>query len=222
MHRLYWGLEEKGVYGPSRKSVNLKTEPSGGKVIPGTYLLVLDYQGQKDSVQLQVDLDPRIEMTMENIRTKRELRKNLERKKDLAYRSVEQLKASNKIAKDLKIQAQNIDKTKYEELIKSCDSIQKSVNLLIDDVLGKEDKRQGITSPKTPSNISYLNTAISYVDALTRAPGETERQLISKADAKIDTVIQKINEFYTTEWPEFRAMAEKREMSLFKDYETLK
>ena len=96
------------------------------------------------------------------------------------------------------------------------------MNGFIDEMLGKEDKRQGITDRKDPSAISYLNSARSYVSSLRTEPGATELKLIENADAKLDPIIAKINAFYKTQWPAYREMVEKADLSLFKDYETLK
>ena len=221
LQRLYWNLDEKGVFSPSRNKVTTKIEPSGVKVIPGNYKLVLHFQGQKDSTQIKVAFDPRIEISFESLKTKHDLLKVLEQKKDLAFRSVERLKTSKNTVSTAKEQAKKNDSILYKDLIHLSDSIEKSINLLLDEVLGKEDKRQGITKTKNPSNISYLYTAINYVGALDRAPGKTEKQLIQNAYDKLDPVIKKINEFYTQDWMDYRKKVEKAELSLFKDYELL-
>ncbi len=221
LQRMYWNLDEKGVFSPSREKVVTSKEPSGVKVLPGNYKLVLHFQGLKDSTQIKVAFDPRIEMPYEILKEIHDLLKVLEQKKDLAFRSVERLKASKSIALAIKNQAKKTDSVLNKGLIQLSDSIQKSINLLIDEMMGKEDKRQGITATKMPSNISYLYTAINYVGALKSAPGETEKQLIQNAHGKLDPVIKNINEFFAQDWMDYRQKVEKTELSLFKDYELL-
>ncbi|UCE92932.1 MAG: hypothetical protein JSV73_08905, partial [Flavobacteriaceae bacterium] len=222
IHRTYWDLREKGVFSPSRKEVNTKNEPAGAYVVPGTYTLKMSYRGQSDSTQIDVAYDPRIEISQEVLVQKYELLKSLYQKRDLAFRSVERLKESKKIASRVKMQAEKNDKEKYDALLKASDSIKKSIDLLMDEVLGKEDKRQGITSPAKPSNISYLNNAISYVWYLMSPPGLTEKQLIENAEKKLYPVIDHINDFYRKEWTAYRKQVEEANISIFKDYQDLK
>ena len=221
LNRMYWNLDEKGVNRPSRKENKSKNEPSGVKVLPGDYKLVMTYQEAKDSASITVATDPRIPVSIEVLEKQHELLKELETKMDLCYRSVEQIKASKIIANNIKAQATKIDKDTYEDLIKASDSIIKKMDGFIDDMLGKEDKRQGITAMKDPTNISYLNKAISYVRSLRSDPGATEFKLIENADAKLDPVIARINGFYETDWLAYRAMVENTKRSEFKDYEPL-
>ncbi|MEN8187500.1 MAG: hypothetical protein ABFR05_10270 [Bacteroidota bacterium] len=221
LNRMYWHLGEKGVKRPSRKTSKNKNEPRGITVLPGKFKLILKYQDQKDSTEITVKYDPRIPLTTEVLKSKYDLQKQIESKFDLSYRAIEQLKGSKKIAENYKKQAKDIDKEQYAEFIKSSDSIIKQINGLIDNMLGKEDKRQGITAPKTPSNISYLNTATYYVNSLQSLPGKTETQLVNNAYAKIDEVILDINEFYKTDWLTYRKQAESIKLSPFKDYNVL-
>ena len=110
LQRLYWNLDEKGVFSPSRNTVTTRVEPSGVKVLPGTYKLVLHFQGLKDSTQIKVAFDPRIEIPYESLKEKHGILKILEEKKDLAFRSVEQLKSSKNTLLAVQKQAKIIAK----------------------------------------------------------------------------------------------------------------
>jgi len=89
-------------------------------------------------------------------------------------------------------------------------------------MLGKEDKRQGITATEFPSTASYLSTARRYVGSLLQKPGPTEFTLVKNADLKVSTVIDTINDFYKTDWVNYQKAVEKLELSPFKAIEELK
>jgi len=127
-----------------------------------------------------------------------------------------------KIVDTNKKKAQEIDKEKYKDFIKENDTILKKINGLIDEMLGKEDKRQGITATKYPSSISYLYTANRYVNSLQEKPGKTEQQLINNANIKIDKVISDINKFYKKDWIDYRKLIENTKLSSFINYDELK
>ncbi len=222
LNRMYWYMNEKGVKHPSRKISKSKSEPGGVSVLPGTYKLVMEYRGIKDSTKITVKYDPRIPLSNDILKRKYDLQKQIEKKFDLCYRAVKQLTESKKIAETYKKQAKEIDKKRYKDLIKSSDSIIKQIDGLIDEMLGKEDKRQGITMSKKPSNISYLYTASGYIGSLQGKPGKTEMQLLNNAYAKIDPVIGDINKFFKTDWLIYRRKVEREKLSPFKDYEELK
>ncbi len=222
LHRMYWGMREKGVQSPSREKSKNKNEPRGVEVLPGKYELVLSYDGQKDSTWINVSYDPRISISQEVLAQKYALQKEIEQKMDLCSRATERLIESKEIAEDYKRSANKIDKKTYENIIKSSDSIIKQINGLMDELMGKEDKRQGITATEKPSNISYLYQARSYVNNLQSNPGATERVLIENANKKIDPVIQEINRFYQSEWPAYQKLVESTSLSPFKKYDLLK
>lgn len=221
LNRMYWSLGEKGVKRPSRKKSKSKNEPRGVTVLPGKYKLVIQYNNQKDSTDITVKYDPRIVITDEVLKSKYNLQKQIEAKVDLTYRSVKQLNESKKVAENYKKQAKEIDKELHKDFIKKSDSIIKKIDGLIDNMLGKEDKRQGITATKNPTNISYLNTANYYVRSLQEKPGKTEMQLVKNANDKIDVVIDDINKFFKTDWLAYRKLVENLKLSSFKDYEKL-
>ena len=132
---------------------------------------MLSYEGQKDSTWIDVAYDPRIPIPQEVLAQKYGLQKEIEKKMDLCSRATERLIESREIAEDYKKSANKIDKKAYENIVKSSDSVIKKINGFMDDLMGKEDKRQGITATEKPSNISYLYQARSYVNFYLRSAG---------------------------------------------------
>jgi hypothetical protein len=223
LHRTYWGLAEKGTRGPSRKAAKKNApEPRGVTVLPGDYKVVIHYGKAKDSTVVSVAYDPRVEMPQSVLKNKYDLLKQLETKTGLAGKAIEQLKESKKIAESYKKQLKAKKDSKYKKTIKSTDSIVKSISKLIDGMIGKEDKRQGITRNPDPTPMTFIFTARRYVGSLLQAPGKTENQLIKTANEKVSAEIEKINTFYKKDWPAYRKEIESLNLTLFKDFKELK
>jgi len=212
LHRIYWGLGEKGKRMPSRQKVKKNaTEPRGITVLPGTYTIKLH------------EYDPRVKIASEVLKAKYDLLKQLENKSGIASEATQRLLTSKEIVEDYKkrIKAQSEIKNK-KELLKAQDEVLKNINNLLDDMLGKKDKRQGITATEFPSPISYLFLAKRYVGSLLQKPGKTEITLVKNADAKVSVVISKINKFYKTDWVAYKKLIEGLNLSPFEELEELK
>ncbi len=223
LHRTYWRLGEKGVRRPSRKTAKKNAlEPRGITVLPGNYKVVIHYKKAKDSTIVTVAYDPRVDMPQSVLQQKYDLLKQLETKMGLAGKAVAQLNASKKIAEQYKKQLKSEKGEQYKKVIKDTDSIVKSINKLIDTMIGKEDKRQGITRNPEPTPMTFLFTARRYVGSLLQEPGKTEKQLVKTANEKVNEVVKNINDFYKTTWPNYRTKIKSLNLSLFKDLKELK
>ncbi|WP_456378079.1 WD40/YVTN/BNR-like repeat-containing protein [Lutibacter sp.] len=224
VHRTYWGMNEKGKRGPSRRKVKKNArEPRGVTVLPGTYTLKIHFGNKTVSETIKVAYDPRVEMPFEVLKSKYDLLKQLENKSGIAGEATQRLLESKEIVEDYKKRIKEQPKVKNKkELLKSHDTILKNINSLLDDMLGKEDKRQGITATEFPSTVSYLFLARRYISSLLQKPGPTETTLIKNADKKVSAVISKINAFYKTDWINYKETVEKLELSPFKKIDELK
>ena len=89
-------------------------------------------------------------------------------------------------------------------------------------MIGKEDKRQGITRNPDPTPMLLVLTARRYIGSLLQEPGKTEHQLMKTANEKLDVEMTKINAFYKKNWPVYRKQIEVLNLSLFKDFKELK
>jgi photosystem II stability/assembly factor-like uncharacterized protein len=223
VHRMYWRLGEKGKRGPSRRKTKKNaSEPRGITVLPGKYTIKLHFGNQTETEKINVAYDPRVEMPFEVLKSKYNLLKQLEAKAGIAGEATQRLLESKEIVNDYKkrIKAQN-KKEKYKDILTNHAEILKEINGLLDDMLGKEDKRQGITATEFPNTVSYLYKARRYVNSLLQKPGETETTLVKNANDKVSAVILKINEFYKKDWIEYQKSVENLNLSPFKEVKEL-
>uniref|UniRef100_UPI0035624D62 VPS10 domain-containing protein n=1 Tax=Lutibacter sp. TaxID=1925666 RepID=UPI0035624D62 len=171
LHRMYWHFEEKGVRGPSRKKEKENAqEPGGITVLPGIYTLKMHFGNQTVSEKIEVIYDPRIDISFEVLKSKYNLLKELENKIEIAAAASQRLVTSKEIVEDYQKRIKELKTDKFESLLENHKEIITKIDSLLDDLLGKEDERQGITDTEFPSTISYLYTARGYVNALQQLP----------------------------------------------------
>ena len=224
LHRMYWHFEENGMRGPSRKKVKKNSNlPSGVTVLPGDYTIKLHFGNQTATQKITVAYDPRVKISMGVLQSKYDLLKQLDAKLGVAGKATQRLLNSKKIVEDYqkRIKAQH-KKEKFKDLLKKHTEILKKINGLMDDMLGKEDKQQGITATEYPSTISYLYLAKGYVNSLLQRPGNTETILVKNANKKVSEIISKINKFYETDWTNYQKSVENLKLSPFKKLNELK
>ena len=97
-----------------------------------------------------------------------------------------------------------------------------SVAAVFDFILGKEDKRQGITMGEFPSRYSFVQTAQQYVARSREAISDTDRRVVKHAEDKMAEIVKRVNAFYATTWAEYKSVMEKASLSPFRTYEPLK
>jgi hypothetical protein len=72
-----------------------------------------------------------------------------------------------------------------------------------------------------PSRYSYVGTAQQYI-ARSREPiSDTDRRVFQHAQEKVTEIVNKVNGFYTTQWPAYRTLMEKVVINPFKDDQPL-
>ena len=223
LSKIYWRMDEKGIFGPSRK-LRKKTasERGGASVLPGTYKLRLSFGNQMDSTQITVDYDLRLPMPSEVLKARYNLIKEIQGLIVLADDATQQLLEAREIVDGYTEQMTKIDKEAFKDQIKEHKAMKDTINTMIDSILGKEDKRQGITANAKPITMDYLYTAQYYAYELRQMPGATEARLVKQAKDKLSPIIDQIDSFFEKDWAEYRKSAETLKLSPFKDYESLK
>ncbi|MCT4699623.1 WD40/YVTN/BNR-like repeat-containing protein [Tenacibaculum haliotis] len=220
LHKTTWYLREKGVARASRRIRKQTREPGGVTVKPGIYKLKMTFGDAVSEQDINVEFDPRLQISDEAINQKYNASKELETYQEKMANVVKQLVESKNTATSLKSKFTKEDKKKYKDAIKSSKEIIKKIDTLIAMYLGTIDKRQGITrNPEVTIN-NRFGTARWYVGSRFGKQTATEKQLINQFKTSYTKGIEKTNIFFSEDWKKYKETVEKIEISPFKKTST--
>tara|TARA_R110002049_G_scaffold1618_1_gene12265 strand:+ start:2809 stop:6021 length:3213 start_codon:yes stop_codon:yes gene_type:complete len=217
-----WNMDEAGVERPSRRIRERKNEPGGTSVKPGTYRVELQYMDKTSNASVKVESDPRLSISEKAITESYNASKKLEELTQIAADAVEQLVQSKNTAEELSEKLKKEDDKKYKEEIKASKEIVKKIDSLVALYIGKEDKRQGITRNPEVTVMQRLGTAGWYSGSRPNGMTQTENTLMKHAKDQLDSALKEINNFFVTEWTEYKSKMERVNISPFKEIETFK
>jgi photosystem II stability/assembly factor-like uncharacterized protein len=224
VQRIIWALNEKGERGPSREKPREGGGGFGGfgpVVVPGTYKLRITFGDSKDSTLVSVKADPRIDATQQVLEARYAMSKQLQKLTKATTQATDRLRESKELVEDFEKRMKESKRTDLKEAQDKSKAMKDSINAIFDFALGKEDPRQGIKRDND-SRYSYIGRAASYINRSREPVNDTDRRVLAQAEQKIHEIIEKVNSFYATQWPEYRAMMEKVVLSPFKNYEPIK
>ncbi|MFT4801156.1 MAG: photosystem II stability/assembly factor-like uncharacterized protein [Flavobacteriaceae bacterium] len=211
-----WFMNEAGGDRPSRKIKERKDEPSGASVKPGVYHLEINYLDYKSSNTIEVESDPRLTVSEKAINETYQADKDIEKLTQIVADVVKQLVESKKVADSFKNELSEDDKEKYKDLIKLSKEVSKKSDSLIDLYIGKEDKRQGITSSPDVSIMQRIGSANWYSTSRPNGLTKTETTLINQAKNRLEVVLKETNLFFETDWESYKMEMNKLDLSPFK------
>ena len=220
LYRWQWYMNEAGVDWPSRKIRKRKNEPGGVAVKPGNYLIKLSYLEQQSEASITIKSDPRVNVSSKAINETYQVGKELERMTQTAADAVKQLIESKETANQFKSDLQKEDKEKFKEQIKLSKELVKKIDSILALYIGKEDKRQGITSSPEVTLMQRISTANWYSGSRPNGITNTEETLMTQAKDQLETVLNTTNSFYKTEWKEYQIKMENIKLSIFKKIKT--
>ncbi|MGB3465455.1 MAG: hypothetical protein WBA74_09295, partial [Cyclobacteriaceae bacterium] len=168
-----------------------------------------------------VKQDPRFNIPDRENSKKYSALKKIESMISKTEQAVSILRDSKKIADNYTKDLKEADKEKYEESIKLSKAMSDSLSTMMDQFIGKEDKRQGITLDYNVYVTDRIRLAQAYVGNQMGVPSATETDLIEKAEVALKEQLEKVNNFFKNEWVDYRKEMETIKISPFKDYEPI-
>ena len=221
VHYWSWYMDEKGVQRPSKSVRKSKREPSGVRVLPGTYKAVLNYGNLSTETTIEVKNDPRLEINIEAQKAVYEASKQLETYQSAAAKATKQLAESKEIAEDYLKALKEKDKDTYSNSIEQTESIIETIEDKFALFFGKVDERQGITSDPNVSVLERLGTASYYVSTRQNGLTSTEETLIKNAKNDLTNALEQVNSFFENDWKDYRSKIETIDLNPFKNIETI-
>ena len=221
IHHWRWYMTEKGVQYPSKKINKSTREPSGVRVLPGSYSLVLSYGDLNSEQPIKVEHDPRIDFNLDDKKEIYSAAKTLETYLEAAAKASQQLAQNKQIANEILESLKNKDEEGFEQEIDYTDEVIEKMDNLFELFFGKEDERQGITSDPVVSVLERLGTASYYVNTRQNGLTNTEHTLIKNAKSALQNALQKVNAFFENDWSAYQSAVESIDLSPFKATEMI-
>ena len=222
IYKWTWYMDEAGVDRPSRRIRERKNEPGGTSVKPGTYRVELSYMDTSSTTNIQVESDPRLNISQKAIDESYATSKELEKMTQVAADAVSQLIESKNTAEEYSKKLKKEDAKKFEEELKASKEIIKKLDEQIALYLGKEDDRQGITRNPEVTVMQRIGNANFYGTSRPNGLTSTEKLLIQHAKNELNEALSKTNDFFVTEWQKYASDMKKIDMSPFKEIKTFK
>lgn len=221
MTKVYWPLNRNGVRPPSRQERRSDEDaPGGPQVLPGTYKVVAVWGKYKDSSTVTVKSDPRLTVKLDDLKAKDAAYRDLEKVVKKASEGFDQLKEARNTIKRVDAALSTAPDSTKQQLTKMSKGLLDSLNTLEklytepEDVKGIQRDDDNLTSA--------LFGAQQYINASEGAPNQGAQRMIAKARQQTATVLNRINNFFSTKFADYRKKVEAVQYSLFKAYPPLK
>lgn len=214
-NRAMWDLDVKGTRMPdAKKPKEGAAEPGGRTVTPGNYKVVVSYNSFKDSTNVEVKLDPNIQMTVNELNGKAALIDALSTLAAGATSRTDRLNEAKETVELILAQLKAREKSEANNRLKQqADTIKSKINKLVLRINPREDI-QGFSDD--PSLVSeQLSTARRFLQDTTFPVTETQKRVLSATEKGIQPVMDDVDAFFSTDWPSFKKAVSDSHFSLF-------
>ena len=216
MNRISWGMETNGMRFPSRTEPKEDDDTPGGySVLPGKYKAVFELGGKKDSVMVEVKIDPRSGTTvkdMEDIRKMQDEHASLIKDAKSAFDKITGAKKSIGIVDKLLENQQDSVKKSFKEIHKKLNSKLDSLsNLFIE-----PENVKGIQ--RNPDQLSsVIFGALNYIRSSWSAPKGNAVLAFEKAKIMTGKAVASVETFMGNEWKQYQEKVKGLEVKIFKE-----
>lgn len=217
MTRIYWNLRRDGVRFPSRRERRPDQDtPSGHEVLPGDYKLVFSYKDYKDSTMLKVHLDPRIEISKEDLMAREEVYEQYYAILESANEGFEQLQGARKTIKRVEGAMATVPDTTMNEVKKMGKDLTTRIAEM-EKMFMEPENQKGIQ--RDYGNLrNKLFMTRAYFRNLNGPANQATKRMLATIEQKTTMILQHINDFFKTDFKAYQDKVEATDFSLFKDY----
>ena len=162
--------------------------------------------------------DPRLNKSEDVKLAQRKLLDRLHKSAEKLTTGMDQLNESEEVLTKISTEIKGLQGKEMDSLRKSTKDMQDSIKLIKEFISGHTSDRQGLSRPPDVTVMNTMQTAQQYIFYKSLAPGAQEEQLVKMAEEIIKQAVQRINHFYSVNWPVYRKQVENTRINLFKDY----
>lgn len=218
INRTTWGLERRGVrFSTQEKPAPGAPEPGGSQVLPGTYRVRISAGRDRDSAEVTVRFDPRVQMAEADLRAKDSARVQVERHIERATATADRLRGARKSVERVNELAKENDGAEVKALREKGKAIEDSVKAFFATLYEEREGTQGIREDPAAVN-ARLGFASYYLGSSWDPPTENERTAVRQAAESLEALVRRVDAYFARAWPDYTAAVEAAKLSLVEPY----
>lgn len=213
MNRVQWSMTQKGVRFPSRSAPrDDDDEPSGASVLPGMYTVRISYGDHTDSTTVDVQPDPRTEFNRAAQEERLAMYRTYETMIEHATEIMDRIREAREAVDRVNAHLSARDDSTAANLKKTGMAVDDSLAAFQDEYFGETGKQGIYRNPNTVSSI--VGRARSYIFSSARPPSTPEQIALGEARTVLGAFVNMVNDYFRTEWAEYRAEVDAAEITL--------
>jgi photosystem II stability/assembly factor-like uncharacterized protein len=222
LYKVRWGLTKKGTRMPSREETKPDAgEPNGTSVIPGRYKVFANYGKHKDSTFVNVLQDPRLNISMADLKAKDAAFDDLGKLSSSLATAADRLREIEKTIQLVESQIVNVPDSSKKEVKTLAKNMKDSIGNLQLKIFGPKEPGKGINRSEDHLT-SKIWGARWFIESCEGAPSPNAMIPFNVLKKDIGQTIDKVNILIDKDLPTFQAKAEAVKYSLFKKVEKVK
>jgi hypothetical protein len=219
--RINWSLNRNGVRYPSRQERKPDDDaPGGPSVLPGVYKVVCIFGKEKDSTQITVKVDPRLNPSLNDLKAQDAAFRAAEKVVKIASEGFEKLQEAKAAIRRVDQALANAPDSTRQKVTKMGKALQDSISKIEKLYMQPEDAK-GIQRDDDLL-MSTLFETMQYISAADGAPNQAAQRMMDKMRKTTSKVIEAINAFFTKSFVPYQQKVEQIQFSLFKPFKALK
>lgn len=219
---MYWRMDEKGVNYPSirERRGNSNREPGGNDVIPGTYKVVVEFGENKDSTEITVSADPRVEARQKDLVAKNKMISEYEKVIESTAEGLNQLKKAKKKIELVGKMSSVLEDSLKTEIVDLNDETEQTIDSLMN-IFTETKEVKGIV--RDPAKLSGILRAPSrYMGSSWGEPGGNAQNTVKTATRKAKEYVTAINQFIAEDWATYMERIKAVKFDLSEELEEVK
>ena len=222
VHRIYWGMDTNGLRWPSWRDRKEEKMPPGGGMSPeaGSYIMVVEFMDARDSLEIQVNNDPRNPPVAGQYAAVKERYERWAKAVTTSSDGFDQLKQARASLKRIQKQFAQVEDSLKTDMTTLADSLGKAIT----EIQHRYMLPQGTKGYNDESDLlsTYMWSARSHLDNGVGMPTQNGLYALEQYEAKVEEIRTDINALFEGLWMEWRKAVEALELPpLFEDIEKL-
>ena len=218
VNRTVWRLRHSGVRWPTTSQDEAEQrdrEPAGPAVLPGTYTVRITHGAHADSTTVRVHPDPRLNVTMADLRAKQDMQMAMMDLTETATAAADRLRDAKARTEKIDALLDDRDDESAKAAMDSARAMRDSIQTLMEDLEGRDV--EGIR--RDPSVVTAkLGGALGYAGSSIGAPSETDRLAMKQARERLQRWVDAVNTFFADDWPAYREAVMDADIAFFDDH----